>query len=82
MCLCVCDSDVCAVMQTALKLKQKMFKEDWAFFKAQRRLLEQTLPKHKQTASDCHSWYITATLHGCDLSLTACFLSLSSSVSH
>jgi len=45
-----------AVMQTALKLKQKMFKEDWAFFKAQRRLLEQTLPKHRQTASNCHSW--------------------------
>ena len=44
-------------MQAALKLKQKMFKEDWEFFKAQRRLLEQTLPKHRQTSSQCHSRY-------------------------
>lgn len=57
--VCVCLSvmlDV-VVVQAALKLKQKMFKEDWAFFKAQRRLLEQALPKHRQPASNCHSGY-------------------------
>ena len=55
----VCYSGLSCGLQTALKLKQKMFKEDWAFFKAQRRLLEQTLPKHRQTASsNCHSWYL------------------------
>jgi len=40
--------------QAALKVKQKMFKEDWEFFKAQRRLLEQMVPKSKSSSLSCH----------------------------
>jgi len=54
--LCVLHCGV--VLQAALKLKQKMFREDWEFFKAQRRLLEQALPKHRQApTAHCHSRY-------------------------
>jgi hypothetical protein len=34
--------------QAALKLKQKMLKEDWEFFKAQRSILEQQVAKNDQ----------------------------------
>ncbi|XP_021378384.1 protein FAM193A-like isoform X2 [Mizuhopecten yessoensis] len=35
--------------QAALKLKQKMLKEDWEFFKAQRKILEQQVAKNTKT---------------------------------
>lgn len=35
--------------QAALKLKQKMLKEDWEFFKAQRKILEQQVAKNSKT---------------------------------
>ncbi|XP_060085578.1 protein FAM193A-like [Ylistrum balloti] len=35
--------------QSALKLKQKMLKEDWEFFKAQRKILEQQVAKNTKT---------------------------------
>lgn len=37
--------------QTALKVKQKWLKEDWEFFKAQRKLLEQQVLKNNPKAS-------------------------------
>lgn len=37
--------------QSALKLKQKMLKEDWEFFKTQRKLLEQQVSKNSHKGS-------------------------------
>lgn len=36
----------CLLFQTALKAKQKMLKEDWEFFKAQRKMLEEKVLKN------------------------------------
>ncbi|KAL8592145.1 hypothetical protein ACOMHN_033516 [Nucella lapillus] len=41
--------------QTALKVKQKWLKEDWEFFKAQRKILEQQVLKNNPKASMPHS---------------------------
>ena len=38
--------------QTALKAKQKMLKEDWEFFKEQRKMLKQQV--HKNTTTNAH----------------------------
>ena len=36
-------------LQSALKLKQKMLKEDWEFFKAQRKILEDHVAKNSKS---------------------------------
>ncbi|XP_055955292.1 protein FAM193A isoform X2 [Patella vulgata] len=41
--------------QTALKVKQKWLKEDWEFFKAQRKLLEQQMLKNPKAAQSTTS---------------------------
>ncbi|XP_074640905.1 uncharacterized protein LOC141898735 [Tubulanus polymorphus] len=38
--------------QTAMKAKQKMLKEDWEFFKAQRKILEEQVLKNKVSTAD------------------------------
>ena len=46
---CSCDSMLYIMMfsQTALNFRQKMLREDWEFFRSQRRLLEQQLSEQK-----------------------------------
>ena len=41
-------------VQTALKVKQKWLKEDWEFFKAQRKILEQQVLKNNPKAAMPH----------------------------
>ncbi|XP_013395019.1 protein FAM193A isoform X2 [Lingula anatina] len=41
--------------QSALKAKQKMLKEDWEFFKAQRKLLEQQVLKNNTSKTQQHN---------------------------
>ena len=44
---CVSCEKKLSLFQAALKAKQKKLKEDWEFFKAQRKLLEQQVMKNK-----------------------------------
>jgi hypothetical protein len=47
---CMINVSQCFYFQSALKLKQKMLREDWEFFKTQRKLLEQQVSKNPKAS--------------------------------